>query len=176
MKLLTYKFLLVIIYLLSTVISYSTEQPNIKNLIVHNESKKLKNIEFKNASDQVIRLNDYSGKLIILNFWTTWCVPCKDEMPSLDALQSMDYLKNLKIFPINIGQETTEKAEKFFSELKVKNLDLYFDNSAKLTKSFSIRGVPTSIIINKNGKEFARIMGSIDFGDKKFVEWLGKYN
>ena len=72
MKLLTYKFLLVIIYLLSTVISYSTEQPNIKNLIVHNESKKLKNIEFKNASDQVIRLNDYSGKLIILNFWTTW--------------------------------------------------------------------------------------------------------
>ena len=176
MKLLTYKFLLVIIYLLSTVISYSTEQPNIKNLIVHNESKKLKNIEFKNASDQVIRLNDYSGKLIILNFWTTWCVPCKDEMPSLDALQSMDHLKNLKIFPINIGQEKTEKAEKFFSELKVKNLDLYFDNSAKLTKSFSLRGVPTSIIINKNGREFARIMGSIDFGDKKFVEWLGKYN
>ena len=169
MKLLTYKFLLVIIYLLSTVISYSTEQPNIKNLIVHNESKKLKNIEFKNASDQVIRLNDYSGKLIILNFWTTWCVPCKDEMPSLDVLQSMDHLKNLKIFPINIGQEKTEKAEKFFSELKVKNLDLYFDNSAKLTKSFSLRGVPTSIIINKNGKEFARIMGSIDFGDKKFV-------
>ena len=96
MKLLTYKFLLVIFYLLSTVISYSTEQPNIKNLIVHNESEKLKNIEFKNASDQVIRLNDYSGKLIILNFWTTWCVPCKDEMPSLDALQSMDHLKNLK--------------------------------------------------------------------------------
>jgi thioredoxin-related protein len=97
-------------------------------------------------------------------------------MPSLDALQSMDHLKNLKIFPINIGQEKIEKAEKFFSELKVKNLDLYFDNSAKLTKSFSLRGVPTSIIINKNGKEFARIMGSIDFGDKKFVEWLSKYN
>ena len=176
MKLLTHKFLLVIFYLLSTVISYSTEQPNIKNLIVHSDGKKLKNIEFKNNFDEVIRLNDYRGKLVILNFWATWCAPCRHEMLSLDTLQSMNHLENLKIFPINVGKEKIEKAEKFFSELKVKNLDLYFDNSAKLTKSFSLRGVPTSIIINKNGKEFARIMGSIDFGDKKFVEWLSKYN
>ena len=176
MKLLTYKFLLVIFYLLSTVISYSTEQPNIKNLIVHSDGKKLKNIEFKNNFDEVIRLNDFRGKLVILNFWATWCAPCRHEMLSLDTLQSMNHLENLKIFPINVGKEKIEKAEKFFLELKVKNLDLYFDNSAQLTKSFSLRGVPTSIIINKNGKEFARIMGSIDFGDKKFVEWLSKYN
>ena len=56
-------------------------------------------------------------------------------------------------------------------------MDIYFDDdTAKLANSFSLRGIPTSVIINKNGEEFARIMGTIDFTDKKFVEWLRKYN
>ena len=176
MKLLIHKFLLVIFYLLSTVISYSTEQPNFKNLIVYSEAKKLKNIEFKNNFNQIIKLNDYKGKLVILNFWATWCAPCKEEMPYLDNLQSNNKLENLKIFPINVGKEKIEKAEKFFLELKIKNLDIYFDDSVKLANLFSLRGIPTSIIINKDGEEFARIMGAIDFTDKKFVEWLSKYN
>ena len=176
MKLLTHKFLLVIFYLLSTVISYSTEQPNFKNLIVHSETKKLKKVEFKNNFNEIINLNEYTGKLIILNFWATWCAPCKEEMPHLDNLQSNNELENLKIFPINVGKEKIEKIEKFFLELKVKNLDIYFDDSIKLANLFSLRGIPTSIIINKDGEEFARIMGAIDFNDKKFVEWLRKYN
>ena len=176
MKLLTHKFLLVIFYLLSTVISHSTEQPNFKNLIVYSEVKKLKNIEFKNKFNEIIKLNDYRGKLVILNFWATWCAPCRKEMPYLDKLQSINKLENLKIFPINVGKEKIEKAEKFFLELKIKNLDIYFDDSIKLANLFSLRGIPTSVIINKNGEEFARIMGTIDFTDKKFVEWLRKYN
>ena len=176
MKLLTHKFLLVIFYLLSTVISYSTEQPNFKNLIVYNEAKKLKNIEFKNNFNEIIRLNDYRGKLVILNFWATWCAPCKEEMPHLDTLQSIDKLENLKIFPINVGKEKIEKLEKFFLELKIKNLDIYFDDTVKLANLFSLRGIPTSVIINKNGEELARIMGSLNFTDKKFIQWLKKFN
>jgi len=176
MKLLTHKFLIVIFYLLSTAISYSTEQPNFKNLIVYNEAKKLKNIEFKNNFNEIIRLNDYRGKLVILNFWATWCAPCREEMLYLDKLQSINKLENLKIFPINVGKEKIEKAEKFFLELKIKNLDIYFDDTVKLANLFSLRGIPTSVIINKNGEEFARIIGAVDFTDKKFVEWLWKYN
>tara|TARA_B100000287_G_scaffold115110_1_gene107198 strand:+ start:33 stop:563 length:531 start_codon:yes stop_codon:yes gene_type:complete len=176
MKLLTHKFLLVIFYLLSTVISYSAEQPNFKNLIVYSEAKELKNIEFKNNFNEIIKLNDYKGKLIILNFWATWCAPCREEMPYLDTLQSIDKLGNLKIFPINVGKEKIEKAEKFFLELKIKNLDIYFEDTMKLPNLFSLRGLPTSVIINKNGEEFARIMGVVDFTDEKFIEWLSKYN
>ena len=176
MKLLTHKFLIVIFYLLSTAISYSTEQPNFKNLIVYSEAKKLKNIEFKNNFNEIIRLNDYRGKLVILNFWATWCAPCREEMLYLDKLQSINKLENLKIFPINVGKEKIEKAEKFFLELKIKNLDIYFDDTVKLANLFSLRGIPTSVIINKKGEEFARIMGAVDFTDKKFVEWLRKYN
>jgi len=114
--------------------------------------------------------------LILLNFWATWCAPCKEEMPSLDLLLKNKHLNNLKIFPINIGQDKIEKASKFFNDLKIKNLEIYFDNPTTLAKKFRLRGLPTSILFNKNGEEFARIVGSIDFEDKEFIKWLSNYN
>ena len=175
MKLLSYKFFLVVIYLISTVISFSDE-PNIKNLVIYKQNKKLKNITFLDVDNKLINLNEFTGQLVIINFWATWCTPCREEMPNLDTLQSINNLGNLKIFPINVGKEKIEKVEKFFLELKIKNLDIYFDDAAKLANLFSLRGIPTSVIINKNGEEFARIMGALDFTDKKFIELLRKYN
>ena len=175
MKLLSYKLLLVFIYLLSTVFSFSNEI-NIKNLVVHKENKKLENVIFTDEDNNIINLNDFKGQLIILNFWATWCAPCREEMPSLDRLQTLEGFKNLKILPINVGQEKIQKSKDFFFSLKIKNLDLYFDNSVRLAKIFSLRGLPTTVIINSNGEEFARIVGSIDFNDKEFLKWLRKYN
>ncbi len=97
-------------------------------------------------------------------------------MPSLDLLLKNKHLNNLKIFPINIGQDKIEKASKFFNDLKIKNLEIYFDNPTTLAKKFGLRGLPTSILFNKNGEEFARIVGSIDFEDKEFIKWLSNYN
>ncbi len=97
-------------------------------------------------------------------------------MPSLDNLQKNINLNNLKIFPINISQESLPKAESFYKELNIKNLDIYFDAPITLAKKISLRGIPTSILFNKEGKEFARIIGPIDFNDKEFINWLKLYN
>jgi len=97
-------------------------------------------------------------------------------MPSLDLLQSNKKLSNLKIFPINIGQEDINKSKDFFKELKIKNLDIYFDPTVNLAKKFSLRGLPTTILFNKEGKEFARIIGSINFTEDKFINWLENFN
>ena len=175
MKLLSYKFFLVVIYLISTVISFSDE-PNIKNLVIHKQNKKLKNITFLDVNNKLINLNEFTGQLVIINFWATWCAPCKEEMPSLDNLKNLKAFENLKILPINVGQEDIQKSKIFFDDLKIKNLELYFDNSIKLAKTFTLRGLPTSVIINKEGEEFARIIGSIDFGDENFIKWLSKFN
>ena len=113
---------------------------------------------------------------MILNFWATWCEPCKEEMPSLDNLKSSPSLDNLEIFPINIGKDNIEKINKFYFDLNIKNLDIYFDNTITLAKDLLLRGVPTTVIFNKDGKEFARVIGSIDFGDKEFLKWLSNYN
>ena len=116
------------------------------------------------------------GNLILLNFWATWCAPCKEEMPSLDNLQANSNLNNIMIFPINIGQEELIKSQIFFDELSIKNLEIYFDPTVSLAKKFRLRGVPTSILFNKEGQEFARIIGSIDFNNKDFINWLKFYN
>ena len=136
----------------------------------------MKDVIFKDINQKNVNLADFKGKLLILNFWATWCAPCKEEMPSLDDLQSNTKLNNLKIFPINIGQEDISKSKIFFKELNIKNLDIYFDAPITLAKKFSLRGVPTTILFNKEGKEFARIIGSIDFNDEEFINWLKSYN
>ena len=168
------RFLIIFIFLISY--SFANEVSDIKNLIINKEYKKYDSLTFLNAKNQKINLNSYKGNLIILNFWATWCAPCKEEMPSLDALLNNDRLNNLKIFPINVGKDNLEKSESFFKDLDIKNLEIYFDSPSTLAKKLSLRGIPTSIILNKEGEEFARIIGSIDFEDKKFIDWLSIYN
>ena len=155
---------------------YTVEKPDIKNLILIKNLKTYENVIFKDIDQKDVNLDDYRGELLILNFWATWCIPCKEEMPSLDGLQANIDLHNLKIFPINIGQENLAKAESFFKDLNIQNLDIYFDPPVTLAKKFSLRGVPTTIFFNKEGKEFARIMGASDFNNKGFINWLKSYN
>ena len=170
------KLLLIFIYLVTSSIGYALEKPNIKNLVLLKNPKLYGDVTFMDINEKNVNLDDFKGKLIILNFWATWCAPCKEEMPSLDNLQSNTKLNNLKIFPINVGQEDRSKSERFFKELNINNLDIYIDAPTTLAKKFSLRGIPTTILFNKEGKEFARIMGSIDFNDEEFISWLKIYN
>ena len=170
------KFLIIIIYLITIGFGYAIDKPDIKNLVLIENSKIYEEVIFKDKNQKNVNLNDYKGKLVILNFWATWCAPCREEMPSLDNLQFNKKLGNLKVFPINIGKENLSKSEIFFEELNIKNLEIYFDSSITLAKKFKLRGVPTTILFNKQGYEFARIIGSIDFNNDKFINWLKDYN
>ena len=105
----------------------------------------------------------------VVNFWATWCAPCREEMPSLDKLQAND---GIFIFPINLEEKNLENTDKFYKDLNIVNLNTYFDEGLKLVKVFALRGVPTTIILDKNKQMVARISGSIDFEDKKFISWL----
>ena len=170
------KFLTIFFYLITVSYSYAIEKLDIKNIVINKNLKTYEEVIFKDINDNEVDLANYKGKLLIINFWATWCKPCKEEMPSLDLLQVNSNLNNLKIFPINIGQEDLMKSEAFFKELNIQNLNIYSDSTVNLAKKFSLRGIPTSILFNKEGNEFARIIGSIDFKDKKFVNWLSAYN
>ena len=167
---------LLIIFILMLSNSFASEVTDIKNLVINKELKRYSDITFLDIQNKELNLNDYKGNLVILNFWATWCAPCKDEMPSLDLLGENPNLDNLKIFPINIGKDTNQKSQTFFEDLKIKNLEVYFDPPDTLAKKFKLRGLPTTIFFNKEGLEFARIIGSINFVDEKFMKWLRSYN
>ena len=168
------RFLILFIFLITNVAA--NELPEIKNIVIHKDLKTYDNLIFLDKKDQKINIKDFNGSLVLMNFWATWCEPCKEEMPSLDRLQNDPKLNNLKIFVINIEKENLKKVNKFLQELNIKNLEPYFDNPITLAKKLSLRGVPTTVLFNTEGKEFARIMGSIDFDDLKFIEWLKNYN
>ena len=97
------RILIIFIFLVSK--SFAVEKNHIKNLFENKELKKYDELTFLDDKKNLLNLNDFKGKLILLNFWATWCAPCKDEMPSLDRIVVRKELDNLIIFPINIGQE-----------------------------------------------------------------------
>ena len=176
MKLLTFKFILIFIYLISSSSSYAIQQLNLNNLVIHKDPKKLEKINFQNINNETVNLSKFKNSLIVINFWATWCAPCLEEMPSLNRLQTNTSFNNLQIIPINVGRDNIEKSINFYKNLKINNLEIYFGENVELAKKFLLRGLPTTIFINKKGEEFARVIGFVNFDDKKIIEWLQKYD
>ena len=106
------RFLIIFIFLITNV--SANDLSSFKNIVIHKVPKTYDNVIFLDKKDKKININDFKGNLLILNFWATWCEPCKEEMPSLDNLQINTGLDRLKIFTINIGKENIEKVNKFF--------------------------------------------------------------
>ena len=158
------------IFFFTQQLSSDTNYP--KNIVVHKEPLDISELQFKDFNLNDVDLTNKKGNIMILNFWATWCVPCKKEMPSLEELSKL--YPEITIYPINLEKPNKDKTKFFFESLNIKNLNIYFDPEFKLVKSFSMRGVPTSILIDKKGKEFARVIGEVDFIDVSFINLLKK--
>ena len=135
-----------------------------------------------NPSKEAIEVVDFDGlyskidlsvdKTYVLNFWATWCAPCKKEMPSLDKLKTLSEFTNINILPINIGGDNYQKSKKFFDELKIMNLEIFTGSGPEFSQLFKLRGLPTTILIDRDGFEVGRIVGYIDFDDQSLVDWI----
>ena len=157
-------------------IAQTNEDVPLNNIAINETPKLISSIIFEDFSGNEINLKNYHGRLVIVNFWATWCAPCREEMPSLDSLYQDNNFKNLQILAVNMEQPNDSKTKKFFTDLNIQKLEIFFDRNLNFVKEFKLRGVPTTILINKNNEEFARIIGSINFQDKKFLKWLSNYD
>ena len=166
--------LIIIFFILNTHNTYS--QPNIlktfNNIVLHEKPKNLPDLELINKKGNTIIFNDFSSKLTLINFWATWCAPCKKELPELDNLYQQIPRSQVNIVLINIENIKYDKIEKFFNKLKVNNLVSHFDNKLKLTKELKLRGIPITLIVNSDGKEMGRIIGDLNFTNPFFVSWI----
>jgi thiol-disulfide isomerase/thioredoxin len=144
-------------------------KPPFKNMSVSKNPIYYQNILFEDFDGKIINLKQKASKIYVLNFWATWCLPCKEEMPYLDKLQLN---KNIEVFPINVEVKNQLNTLIFFKSLEIKNLSIFFDSENKLVNLFRLRGLPTTIILNSDKNEIARILGAVNFSDERFIKWI----
>jgi len=169
-------FILLFCFNIFSSISQTNEDVPLNNIVLNETPIPISSLIFEDFSGNQIDLKDFKEKLILINFFTTWCKACRNEMPSLDSLYEDKNFKNLKIFAVNMEKPNKLKTKNFFTVLNIKNLEIFFDLNLNFVKEFKLRGVPTTVLINKKGEEFARIIGEVNFQDKKFLKWLKKYD
>lgn len=170
-------FFITIFFILNTNSIHSQANINktFTNIVIHQSPRDLPILEIENIKSQKIILEKLSSKVTLINFWATWCVPCKKELPLLDKLANSVNSKQLNIVLINLENKKYSDVKSFLDNLGIKNLTTYFDKNLKLTRSLGLRGVPVTLVVNSEKKEVARILGDIDFNNEEFVNWIKSF-
>ena len=155
-------------------IAQTNEDVPLNNIAINEIPKPISAIIFEDFSSNKINLKDYQGKLVIINFWATWCAPCKKEMPSLDRLKTK-FDKDFDIIAISVDRDGVEKVTSFFNENKINNLEKFFDIKNSLAKEMDLFGVPTSFFVNKKGNVIGYYQGDMEWDNMtviKFIDYL----
>jgi thiol-disulfide isomerase/thioredoxin len=127
------------------------------------EPRKLPELSFTDADDKPLKLADYKGKAVLLNFWATWCAPCVKEMPSLDRLQAEMGKDRFVVIPLSLDGPSRPKVAPFYADKKLANLGIYFDKGKKVMGALDVSVLPTSILIDGDGRELGRLEGEADW-------------
>ncbi|MFP6699346.1 MAG: TlpA disulfide reductase family protein, partial [Alphaproteobacteria bacterium] len=126
-------------------------------------------IEFRDNQDQIQDLSVARGKVVLLNFWTTWCGPCRREMPDLDALQANLGGPEFTVMAISSDRQGLEVIRKFYRQYKIKHLAVFNDKTSKATRAFKAYGLPTSVLIDARGRELGRLVGPAEWNSEQAV-------
>lgn len=119
----------------------------------------LTDFTFSDGSGRNLALEHFRGTLILVNVWATWCAPCKEEMASLNHLALLFANKNIKIVPISIDVSGALTVRSFYERLGLNNLSIYVDPSKNVMDALGITGIPTTILIGREGREIGRTVG-----------------
>jgi len=129
----------------------------------------LPEVRFQDDQGRDLTLGDFRGRVVVLNVWATWCVPCQKEMPTLDRLQARLGGKDFLVVALSIDRKGVEAVRGFYQEVGVENLAIYVDPSGKGSRALAIPGVPTTLLIDQGGREVARKMGEAEWDGPEMV-------
>jgi len=132
---------------------------DMKKLVVYEAPLDLPELGFTEEAGAEKSLADYRGKVVLLNFWATWCAPCRAEMPELAALQNALGGAEFQVVTLATGRNPPPKIDRFFSEIGVTNLPKYRDEKQMLARAMGVAGLPVTVLIDRDGREVARLIG-----------------
>lgn len=130
---------------------------------VVSEPSPLADITFEDASGRKRTFADFRGKVVLLNLWATWCAPCRIEMPSLDRLQATTGSDRFEVVALSIDRGGASVAKKFLDDIGAKNLSLYIESSARSMAALAVTGLPTTILIDREGRQLGRFAGHAEW-------------
>lgn len=135
---------------------------DMKKLAVHAAPKAFSQAEF-DGPDGPVSLADYRGQVVLVNFWAIWCAPCREEMPTLEALEQAYGGEDFAVVTVATGPNAPPAVDRFFDEIGVSALPKYMDPKAALGRSAGVLGLPVSVLLDRDGQEIARLTGTADW-------------
>lgn len=132
-------------------------------------------ISFQNEFGKTLTLNNFKGKIVLLNIWATWCPPCRAEMPGLDTLQRSFPADKFAVVAIATDQLGKERVQPFFTENSLDNLHMYLNSSMKIMDAFNLQGIPSSYIIDENGMLRGKLEGGADWDTPSAKKLIQSY-
>jgi len=132
-----------------------------KKLALHSEPAAVPDAIFLDADDGEVPLAQWRGKWVVMNFWATWCAPCRKEMPSLLRLQQA--MPEIAVLPVATGRNAVEGIERFYEEAGVQDLPILRDPKSELARPMGVMGLPLTVILNPEGQEVARLIGDAEW-------------
>ena len=133
-------------------------------LVVHAAPRDRIEETFRDLYGNPVSLADYSGKVVLVNIWATWCPPCRAEMPSLDDLAGEMEGPDFALIALSTDRAGVERVAQFYEDFLIENLKVMHDRSGKFGRQAGVLGLPVTMILDRQGREIARIMGEADWG------------
>ncbi len=133
--------------------------------------KPVPELTFLDVDGNEISIEDFRGKVVVLNLWATWCAPCRHEMPSLDRLQAQHGGDDLQVIALSVDRgESLDKIREFYEEVGVQHLAIYRDPNSTVPRALKAPGLPTTVVIDRAGREVGRLMGGAEWdGEEAFA-------
>jgi len=142
------------------------------NFAMHETPRPMPEIRFEDGEGNESTLADFRGRVVLLNVWATWCVPCREEMPTLDRLQAELGGPAFEVLALSIDRAGPDAVREFYAEIGIENLALHIDPSAKAMFALGVVGLPTTILIDREGNELGRLVGPAEWDSPEMTEFM----
>ena len=149
-----------------------TRDSSREDFILHDAPRPVVDIAFVDQAGTQQTISAYRGKVVLLNIWATWCAPCRREMPTLDRLQARLGSSNFEVVALSIDRVGSGAVQAFYDETGVRHLASYLDRSGKSQHDLGVFGIPTTLLIDRDGHEVVRLIGPAEWDAPTMITFL----
>lgn len=158
--------------ILSMILSLSVSHAEQTVMPLHDEPRPVPSIEFNDGAGRGYALEDWRGRVVLLNIWATWCPPCRHEMPTLDGLQAKLGSERFQVIALSIDRAGVGPVEDFFSKTNIQHLEIYIDETGRSASKLGAFGLPATLLIGPDGRELGRLVGPAEWDTPTMIEFL----